>query len=101
MAEICPRCGLPKDLCVCDVLDKETEAKIKISTKKAKFNKFVTIVEGISADDIERTMKSLKRILACGGTYKDGYIELQGEHKLNTKNALISIGYKDTNIEIV
>ncbi|MGC8651843.1 MAG: stress response translation initiation inhibitor YciH [Candidatus Micrarchaeia archaeon] len=100
MAEICPRCGLPKDLCVCDVLDKETETKIKIFAKKAKFNKLVTIVEGIPAEDIERTTKSLKRILACGGTSKDGYIELQGEHKLNTKNALVSIGYKDANIEL-
>jgi translation initiation factor 1 len=100
MAEICPKCGLPKDLCVCDVLDKETETKIKIYTKKAKFNKFVTVVEGISSDDIERTAKSLKRILACGGTYKDNTIELQGEHKLDTKKALISIGYKDSNIDV-
>jgi len=100
MAEICPRCGLPKDLCVCDVLDKETESKIKIFTKKAKFNKYVTVVEGISNDDMERTAKSLKRILACGGTYKNGEIELQGEHKLDTKKALISIGYKDSNIEL-
>ncbi|MEM0150047.1 MAG: stress response translation initiation inhibitor YciH [Candidatus Micrarchaeaceae archaeon] len=100
MAEICPRCGLPKDLCVCDVLDKETESKIKIYTKKAKFNKYVTVVEGISNDDLERTAKSLKRILACGGTYKNGEIELQGEHKLDTKKALINIGYKDTNIEL-
>ncbi|MGC8495604.1 MAG: stress response translation initiation inhibitor YciH [Candidatus Micrarchaeia archaeon] len=100
MAEICPKCGLPKDLCVCDVLDKETETKIKIYTKKAKFNKLVTVVEGISNDDIERTAKSLKRILACGGTYKDNTIELQGEHKVDTKKALISIGYKDSNIDV-
>ncbi|MGC8586488.1 MAG: stress response translation initiation inhibitor YciH [Candidatus Micrarchaeia archaeon] len=100
MSEICPRCGLPKELCVCDVLDKETESKIKIYTKKAKFNKVVTIVEGIGNDDIERTAKSLKRTLACGGTYKDGYIELQGDHKLDAKKVLVSIGYKDSNIEI-
>ena len=100
MAEICPKCGLPKELCVCDVLDKETETKIKIYTKKAKFNKLVTVVEGISNDDIERTAKSLKRILACGGTYKDNTIELQGEHKVDTKKALISIGYKDSNIDV-
>ncbi|MGC8669602.1 MAG: stress response translation initiation inhibitor YciH [Candidatus Micrarchaeia archaeon] len=100
MAEICPRCGLPKDLCVCDVLDKETESKIKIYQKKAKFNKYVTVVEGIGNSDIERTAKSLKRILACGGTFKNGVIELQGEHKNEAKKALVSIGYKDTNIEI-
>src|SRR5271169_4359113 len=100
MAEICPRCGLPKELCVCNILDRETETKIKVYTKKAKFDKYVTVVEGINPDEIERTTKSLKRILACGGTNKDNIIELQGEHKLTTKKALISIGYKESNIDL-
>ena len=100
MAEICPRCGLPTELCVCNILDRETETKIKVYTKKAKFDKYVTVVEGINPDEIERTAKSLKRILACGGTNKDNVIELQGEHKLQTKKALISIGYKDSNIDM-
>ena len=100
MADICPRCGLPTEICVCNILDRETETKIKVYTKKAKFDKYVTIVEGISPDEIERTAKSLKRILACGGTYKDSTIELQGEHKDKTKKALISIGYKDNNIDV-
>lgn len=100
MADICPRCGLPTELCVCNVLDRETETKIKVYTKKAKFDKYVTVVEGINPDEIERTAKSLKRILACGGTYKDNVIELQGEHKLATKKALISIGYKDSNVDL-
>lgn len=100
MADICPRCGLPTEICVCNILDRETETKIKVYTKKAKFDKYVTIVEGISPDEIERTAKSLKRILACGGTYKDNTIELQGEHKDKTKKALISIGYKDNNIDV-
>ncbi|NOX71808.1 MAG: stress response translation initiation inhibitor YciH, partial [Candidatus Micrarchaeota archaeon] len=29
MSEICPKCGLPKDLCVCTTIAKEEE-KIKI-----------------------------------------------------------------------
>ena len=68
MADICPNCGLPKELCVCNILDRETESKIKVFTKKAKFDKYVTVVEGISLDEIDKTAKSLKRILACGGT---------------------------------
>jgi len=100
MSDICPRCGLPKELCVCNILDRETETKIKVYTKKAKFDKYVTVVEGISPDEIERTTKSLKRILACGGTHKDNMIELQGEHKQATKKALISIGYKDSNVDL-
>lgn len=100
MADICPKCGLPKELCVCTVLEKETENKIKVYTKKAKFDKYMTVVEGIGQEDLERTAKSLKRILACGGTYKGTAIELQGEHKDAAKKALIGIGYSSDNIDV-
>jgi len=30
MSEICPKCGLPKELCVCDILERETFKKIKV-----------------------------------------------------------------------
>jgi translation initiation factor 1 len=101
MPEICPKCGLPKDICVCSVLDRETESKIKIYTKKAKFDKLMTVIEGINPDELERTTKSLKQRLACGGTSKDGFIELQGNHKDNTKKALVSMGYKEDIIDVV
>jgi translation initiation factor 1 len=101
MVEICPKCGLPKDICVCDVLDKETENSIKVYTKKAKFDKVMTVVEGIPPADIENVSKNLKRVLGCGGTYKDNTIELQGYHKLDVKKALADLGYNDQNIEVI
>ena len=100
MADICPKCGLPKEICVCDALDKEAEGKIKVLIKKAKFKKLMTVVSGIDQSELEKTTKNLKRILACGGTFKDGQIELQGNHKDNARKALISIGYKEQNIDI-
>jgi translation initiation factor 1 len=100
MADVCPNCGLPKELCVCNILDRETESKIKVYTKKAKFDKYITIVEGIGLDEIDKTAKSLKRVLACGGTAKGPLIELQGEHKLQCKKALVSIGYRESSIEV-
>lgn len=100
MPDICPKCGLPLELCVCNVLERETETKIKVYTKKAKFDKLVTVVEGISPDEIERTAKSLKRALACGGTFRESFIELQGDHKLAAKRALESIGYKPESIDV-
>jgi translation initiation factor 1 len=100
MPDICPNCGLPTELCVCNVLEKETEQRIKVYSKKAKFNRVVTIIEGIGHDDLERTAKSLKRILACGGTFRNTIIELQGDHSDTVKKALISIGYKESNIEV-
>ncbi len=101
MPEICPKCGLPKEICVCSVLDRETESKIKIYSKKAKFDKIMTIVEGINTDELDRTTKTLKQKLACGGTSKDGVIELQGNHKDNTKKALIQMGYKEDIIDVI
>ena len=100
MPDICPKCGLPKELCVCNILDKETEGKIKVYLKKAKFDKYLTIVGGIGTSDIDRTAKNLKRVLACGGTTRDGLIELQGEHKNAVKKALVGMGYKEQNIDL-
>jgi translation initiation factor 1 len=100
MADMCPKCGLPLELCVCKVLDRETETKIKVYTKKAKFDKIVTVVEGIALSEVEKTAKELKRSLACGGTVKEGAIELQGNHKADTKKALSMLGYKEDSIDV-
>ncbi len=101
MPDVCPKCGLPKDICVCSVLDRETESKIRVYTKKAKFNRVVTVIEGINNDELESAEKNLKRILACGGTSRDGVVELQGDHKDTTKKALIGMGYKEDIIDVI
>ena len=100
MADICPKCGLPKEICVCDILDRETNRRIKVYTEKKKFRKFMTIVEGLTGDELDKTAKELKRVLACGGTSKNGVIELQGNHKNNVKKALLSMGYQEDVIEV-
>ncbi len=99
MPDMCPRCGLPKEICVCSVLDKEAESKIKVYTKKAKFDKIVTVVDGINSDELESATKNLKKALACGGTSKDGVVELQGKHVNEVKKALVGMGYKESNID--
>lgn len=100
MADMCPKCGLPLELCVCKVLDREMESKIRVYAKKAKFNKIVTVIEGIGTDEIARTTRELKQVLACGGTEREGVIELQGEHKQQVKKALAKLGYKESNIDV-
>jgi len=102
MTEICPKCGLPKDLCICDILEKEAQQqKIKIFTETRKFGKIVTIVEGINKESLEKVVKELKQRIGCGGTSKNGRIELQGEHKTKVKQILANLGYDQTNIEII
>ena len=93
MAEICPICGLPKELCVCEEIAREQQ-KIKIYTEKRRYGKTVTVVEGIKSDiDINELAKTLKTKCASGGTVKNGNIELQGDHKKKVQEALRKIGF--------
>ena len=101
MAEVCPQCGLPKELCVCETIAKERQ-KIIITTTKRKFGKTYTTVGGIDEKeiDLKDVAKKLKSKLACGGTAKAGMIELQGEHRQKVKEILLSIGFSAETIEI-
>ncbi len=101
MEEICPKCGLPKELCVCEEIAKETQ-KIKIRTDRARFGKVVTIIEGLdSSIDGEQLAKDLKKTLACGGTFKEGKLILQGDHKTRVKELLIKKGFKEDQIDVI
>ena len=86
MGEICPKCGLVKELCVCETIAKESQT-IKVFLEKKKFKKFSTMIEGIDQKeiDIKDLAKRLKSQFACGGTAKDGKIELQGDHRNKVK----------------
>lgn len=100
MAEICPKCGLPKELCVCETIAKE-EQKIRVRCVKRRFGKLTTLVEGIDPGiNIKDLTKKLKSKLACGGTFKEGVIELQGDHKRKVKEELIKLGFNADTIEI-
>ncbi|MCS7134643.1 MAG: stress response translation initiation inhibitor YciH [Candidatus Pacearchaeota archaeon] len=91
--DICFRCGLPKEACVCSELEKEKQ-KIRITAVERKFGKKVTIIEGIS-QDIKKIAKKLKEELACGGTIKDNRIELQGDHEKKVKEKLKELGFEN------
>ena len=97
--EICPICGLPKSLCVCKVIEREAKP-LKIYTIMRKFNKPITIVEGIDEKSGKSVSKELKRKLACGGTFKEGRIELQGDHRARVKELLVKMGYEGDQIEV-
>jgi len=101
MNTICPKCGLNKEICVCETLAKEKET-IKISGIKRRYGKYITVISGISKDvDIKSVLKELKTKLACGGTVKDGNIELQGNHKSRVKPLLIKLGFAEDQIELL
>jgi len=95
MAEICPVCGLPKELCMCEEIAREQQ-KVRIFTDSRRYGKTVTVIEGIDADDIDidDLARKLKTKCAAGGTAKDGKIELQGDHKKKVKETLEAMGFK-------
>ena len=97
--EICPKCGLPTPACVCEQITKSSQ-RIKISTDRKRYGKIVTVVTGFdNSIDIKKIAKTLKNELACGGTAKDGVIELQGEHVKRVKDILIKEGFDQESIE--
>lgn len=101
MSEICPKCGLVKELCVCESIAKESQ-KIMVYLENKKFRKTYTIIEGIDEKEInfKELTKKLKSEFACGGTSKKGKIELQGDHKHKVKAALIRMGFLPNTIEV-
>ncbi|MBS3152341.1 translation initiation factor [Candidatus Woesearchaeota archaeon] len=97
--EVCNVCSLPKDLCVCQTLARE-EQKITVSIVKRRFGKLATTVEGLDEKtiDLKDLIKKLKTKLACGGTSKNGIIELQGNHVEKVKSELIKLGFNENSI---
>ena len=94
MSNICPKCGLPKELCACEEIAKEQQ-KIDISVDKRRYGKMMTIVEGINSNDldIDALITKLKKKCASGGTIKEGKIELQGDHRTKVKETLEEMGF--------
>lgn len=98
MVEICPKCGLPKDICTCDVRDLEAQ-KVRVFVEKRRWNKMTTIIEGVEENGKELA-SHLKSKLACGGTFKGGKIELQGDHRARLGELLKKAGYDEEQIDI-
>lgn len=101
MSEICTTCGLPKDLCVCDDIAKEQQ-RISVGIERKKFGKKYTIIKGINEHEvnIKELAKKLKNRLACGGTGRNGVVELQGDHLRTIKEDLVKLGFSPDTIDV-
>lgn len=77
------------------------ETSIVITKDVRKFRKPVTVVSGLqdqkNAKDVTR---QLKISIGTGGTFKDGQIILQGDHRETTKTLLVKMGFKEESIEV-
>ena len=97
--EIDPTTGLPVEAIAWQDIAK-SEQKITVSTEKRRYGKPITLVSGFDKGiDIKEIGKKLKSSLACGGTVKNGVIELQGNHKSRAKEELINMGFAKESID--
>ena len=100
MVGVCNQCGLPQDLCVCETIAREQQ-KITVKVEKRRFGKKYTVINGITKEaNVDEIFRKLKNKFACGGTAKTGQIELQGDHKMKAKAALVSLGFPEETIEV-
>ena len=101
MVEIDPITGLPKELGLWENIAKENQ-QINVYIDKRKFGKKYTLIEGIDNKqiDLKDLAKKLKNMFACGGTAKEGKIELQGDHRHKIVDELAKLGFPRETIQV-
>jgi translation initiation factor 1 len=81
---MCPGCRLALAQCACKARTAPAgDGVVRVSLQtKGRGGKSVTIVKGLALDAIALALlgKQLRTACGCGGTTKDGVIEVQGDH---------------------
>ena len=81
-------------------IEKE-EAAIVITKDIRKYRKPVTVISGLQErKDLKEITKQLKNKIGTGGTFKEGQIILQGDHREAAKGLLAEMGFKEEAIEV-
>jgi translation initiation factor 1 len=81
-------------------IEKE-EAAIVITKDVRKWRKPVTVVSSLqNRQDAREITKKMKTSIGTGGTFKDGQIILQGDHRETVKGLLVKMGFKEKSIEV-
>jgi len=81
---MCPACRRPLAECACKASAAPVgDGVVRVSRQtKGRGGKSVTLVKGLALDAIALAAlgKQLRTACGCGGTVKDGVIEIQGDH---------------------
>jgi len=69
--------------------------RLKRETKGRK-GQGVTLITGLPLKDeeLKKLAKALKQQCGCGGSLKDGVIEIQGDQRDKLETTLVQLGYK-------
>jgi len=96
---LCPQCSNSSNQCTCkaNATVYENNGYIQLSHEtKGRKGKGVTLISGIpgTEKDIKAFAKKLKQKCNCGGSVKNGIIEIQGDHRTVLKEYLEKTNYK-------
>jgi translation initiation factor 1 len=70
-------------------------SSVRMRIESRRYGKLVTVLSGFADGiDLEPLARELKRHVGAGGTFKDGTIELQGDHRKAVRPWLESRGYR-------
>lgn len=94
----CPECGQPTGSCTCGqpaVPAGDGIVRVRRETK-GRGGKTVTSISGVPlvGDELKALAADLKRRCGCGGSLKDGVIEIQGDHVQLLLDELSRRGFK-------
>ena len=99
---ICEKCQNNKSECKCKKKDNtilKEDKHLLVFKKEKRRGKTVTLIGefNLPKNDSTATLKTLKRKLGCGGSFKDGWMEFQGELKDKLRALLIEDGFRFKN----
>jgi len=99
IGRICPSCGKAIKSCICSKKGAAPagDGVVRIRREcKGRGGKTVMVISGLPLDGTALTQLAgeLKRRCGCGGTAKDGVIEIQGDHGDLLLEELAKRGYK-------
>ncbi|MDI1258384.1 translation initiation factor Sui1 [Aquabacterium sp.] len=85
LGRTCPECRQAVAQCVCSkkLNLPASDGIVRVSREtKGRKGKGVTLVKGVPLDEValHQLGKQLKAACGCGGTVKDGVVEVQGDH---------------------
>jgi len=93
----CPTCKKPLKKCTCQPVAQKTQGQIKVERQtKGRKGKGVSLISGLPLNEaqLKELAKELKQRCGCGGTVKDGVIEVQTDQRDLLIAELLKKGYQ-------
>lgn len=83
---MCPACGRPLAQCACRTAPSRPagDGVVRVGRQtQGRKGKGVTVITGVplAGPELEALAVQLKKRCGCGGTVRDGVIEIQGDHR--------------------